>query len=131
MESQSSNPTNWHLHFLLEDFKYNIAGDTRKLGPITAPMALSADSFGNVWVYFGTGRYVYQSDKADANPQALFGLKDPLFNADRGYTLANYTGAPPPPRRFRPCWIHLNTVMTQLRKRFRRQMRLSHRFGRF
>jgi type IV pilus assembly protein PilY1 len=90
----SDSTTNWHLHFLMEEFK-NAAGDLQKIGPITAPMALSTDSFGHIWVYFGTGRYLYQSDKADANPQALFGLKDPLFNSERNYTLADFAVAAP------------------------------------
>lgn len=88
----SNSPSDWHLHFLIEEYAYNSFGDKRKLGPISAPMALSADSFNNVWIYFGTGQYLSQSDKSDPNPQALFGIKDPLFNAERNYTLPNYTG---------------------------------------
>lgn len=91
----SGNTADWNLHFLLEEFTYNSLGDKRKLGPISAPMALSTDRFGNIWVYFGSGRYVSNDDKADANPQALFGLKDPLFNQERNCTLANYTGVEP------------------------------------
>ena len=31
---------------------------------------------GNLWVYFGTGRYESQADKQDNHQQYLFGLKD-------------------------------------------------------
>ncbi len=50
-------------------------------GPITAPMSLSIDYFDNVWVYFGTGRYLSEEDKSDTDAQYLFGLVDPFFNA--------------------------------------------------
>ncbi len=57
-------------------------------GPISAPVSLASDGDTNshVWVYFGTGRYVSESDKTDAQQQYLFGVKDPLFNADRANT---------------------------------------------
>ncbi|MBW1803445.1 MAG: hypothetical protein JRJ85_22285, partial [Deltaproteobacteria bacterium] len=49
--------------------------------PITAPVALSIDNYDNAWVYVGTGRYMSQADKTDADTQYLFGLVDPFFNA--------------------------------------------------
>ena len=48
--------------------------------PITAPMALSLDRYDNIWVYFGTGRYIGQADKTYDDTQYLFGLVDPFFN---------------------------------------------------
>jgi type IV pilus assembly protein PilY1 len=48
--------------------------------PITAPMSLSLDKFDNIWVYFGTGRYIGQADKTYDDTQYLFGLVDPFFN---------------------------------------------------
>jgi type IV pilus assembly protein PilY1 len=51
-------------------------------GPITAPPAISVDQYDNVWVYFGTGRYLSNADKADKTPQYLMGIKDPFFNSD-------------------------------------------------
>jgi len=47
--------------------------------PITAPLALSLDTFDNVWMYFGTGRYIGQADKTSTNTQYLFGVVDPFF----------------------------------------------------
>ncbi|MCF8062747.1 MAG: hypothetical protein K9M82_09545, partial [Deltaproteobacteria bacterium] len=50
-------------------------------GPVTADLALSIDHFDNVWVYGGTGRYLAEDDKSSTEPQYLFGLVDPFFNA--------------------------------------------------
>lgn len=49
-------------------------------GPVTSPAALSVDSLGNAWVYFGTGRYFSETDKTSTASQYLFGIKDPFFN---------------------------------------------------
>ncbi|CAN2040574.1 type IV pilus assembly protein PilY1 [Candidatus Magnetomoraceae bacterium gMMP-15] len=51
-------------------------------GPITIPVSLSTDSFENIWVYFGTGRYISQADKTNTDTQYLFGIKDPFFKDD-------------------------------------------------
>ena len=48
--------------------------------PITAKMNLSADIFDNIWVYFGTGRYIGNDDKTTTDTQYLYGLVDPFFN---------------------------------------------------
>jgi len=50
--------------------------------PITASLAISRDELGNVWVFGGTGRYMNNDDKSDADTQYLFGIKDPFFNKD-------------------------------------------------
>lgn len=86
----TNDPTVWHHHLLAEEFKPLPAGPMMKLGPITAPMALSLDMDDNVWVYFGTGRYVSEADKTDAAPQHLFGMKDPLFHNAREYSFDGY-----------------------------------------
>jgi type IV pilus assembly protein PilY1 len=48
--------------------------------PITAPVALSLDTYGNVWVYGGSGRYLGTDDKSNSDTQYIFGIKDPFFN---------------------------------------------------
>ena len=58
--------------------------------PITAPMSLSLDSFDNVWVYFGTGRYLGEGDKDNDDTQYLFGIKDPFFNSYYDASHGNY-----------------------------------------
>ncbi len=88
----ANEPTAWHLHLLLEEFQPEIAVPPVPLGPITAPMAVSMDElpYDNVWVYFGTGRYISEDDKQDATPQHLLGIKDPLYNAARDFTSPAY-----------------------------------------
>ena len=49
--------------------------------PITSSAALSLDSFGNVWLYVGSGRYFSNEDKANTETQYMFGIKDPFFNS--------------------------------------------------
>jgi type IV pilus assembly protein PilY1 len=51
-------------------------------GPVAASVALSTDTNGNVWAFFGTGRYQTGSDKTDQTQQYFFGVKDPYFNYD-------------------------------------------------
>jgi type IV pilus assembly protein PilY1 len=50
--------------------------------PITAPLALSVDTFDNTWIYGGTGRYISIADKSTTDTQYHFGLKDPFYNKD-------------------------------------------------
>ena len=59
--------------------------------PITAPAALSIDSFDNVWVYVGSGRYLSEDDKSNSDTQYLFGVKDPFFNQAQSAYYHNYT----------------------------------------
>jgi type IV pilus assembly protein PilY1 len=63
----STNP--WQCHPL-----FNV---TR---PITSSAALSLDSFGNVWLFVGSGRYFSNEDKTNTETQYMFGIKDPFFN---------------------------------------------------
>jgi type IV pilus assembly protein PilY1 len=50
-------------------------------GPITAPMSLATDFFDNVYIYFGTGRYIWHDDKTNTDTQHLFAVADPFFNS--------------------------------------------------
>jgi len=47
--------------------------------PITAAVGLSVDALDDVWVYFGTGRYLTDDDKTNEDQQYMIGLRDPLF----------------------------------------------------
>jgi type IV pilus assembly protein PilY1 len=51
-------------------------------GPVTAAPSLSMDEMGNLWVYFGTGRYLTDDDKTNTDPQFLYGIKDRFFNPE-------------------------------------------------
>jgi type IV pilus assembly protein PilY1 len=81
-------PENWKLHLIMETLP---SGDA--IGPVTAHMNMSSDNDSNIWVYFGTGKYVSITDRSNSDSQYLFGLKDPLFNAARGYVSAAYDSA--------------------------------------
>ena len=63
-----ADPTQWSLETVLN-----------APGPITAPVSLGVDSDDNVWVYFGTGRFLADGDKTDDATQYAIGVKDPLF----------------------------------------------------
>lgn len=49
--------------------------------PITIEPSLSTDFSKNIWVFFGTGRYLSEADKKTNDVQYLYGIKDPFFNA--------------------------------------------------
>jgi type IV pilus assembly protein PilY1 len=51
--------------------------------PVTAAPAAAVgtdDSGSSLWIYFGTGRFLSNADKADLSEQYLVGLKDPYYN---------------------------------------------------
>jgi len=77
----SGVPTNWSNSIMYSGLD---------AGPITSGISLSVDSKGNVWTYFGTGRYVDHNDKTDQNEQYFFGMKDPFFNFDHQTAPNNY-----------------------------------------
>jgi len=66
------DPNNWTLTHMF-DADYGITA---------APAAAvgTADSNYSLWLYFGTGRYLANSDKADTTQQYLYGIKDPYYN---------------------------------------------------
>jgi type IV pilus assembly protein PilY1 len=61
---------------------YNAStGVTVEMGPITDAPSVTVDDANKVWVFFGTGRYLSNSDKTNTEQQYLFGLKDNVMNA--------------------------------------------------
>lgn len=55
--------------------------------PIMAPANATTDDDGNRWVFFGTGRFLSQADKLNADPQSYYGIKEPFIeNADNSKT---------------------------------------------
>ena len=59
--------------------------------PVTASPTVAKDSKDNVWVYFGTGRFIDISDKTSTDQQAFYGIKDvckPWLSANYGCTTA-------------------------------------------
>jgi type IV pilus assembly protein PilY1 len=66
------DPSTWTLTHMF-DADYGITA---------APAAAvgTADSNYSLWLYFGTGRYLANADKADTTQQYLYGIKDPYYN---------------------------------------------------
>jgi|Deesub1362B_J571_1020462.scaffolds.fasta_scaffold00033_14 type IV pilus assembly protein PilY1 len=69
------NPANWDLTLLIDLGK-----------PVTAPGAATMDEFGNLWVYFGSGRLFYDDDETDIEEQVFVGIKDDTVST---YTYAD------------------------------------------
>ena len=68
---------------ILDTFNdYNsVSGVTVEMGPMTAAPSVTIDDTNKVWVFFGTGRYLSNSDKTDTSQQYLFGIKDNVMNS--------------------------------------------------
>ncbi len=62
---------------------------TVEMGPITTAPSVTIDDANKVWVFFGTGRYLSNSDKTNTEQQYLFGIKDSVMNS--GCTQTNTT----------------------------------------
>ncbi len=53
-------------------------------GPITASPEFAFDSQGNLWCYFGTGKYFGETDKTSTNQQYIYGVKDTCWGYNNG-----------------------------------------------
>jgi type IV pilus assembly protein PilY1 len=69
-----------------------VTGTTVEMGPVTTAPSVTIDDANKVWVFFGTGRYLSNSDKTNTEQQYLFGLKDNVMNS--GCTQTNTTNCP-------------------------------------
>jgi len=79
-----TNPTNWQFSLM-----FNAEG------PITDAPAASIDERNNFWVFFGTGRYYSDADRADLTTQYMYGMKDPYYNRSMYYVGAPVAGKNP------------------------------------
>lgn len=68
--NNDTNPANWKMYNM-----YNSAVSQS----ITSAPAVSTGSQNNLWIFFGTGRFLNSTDKADATTQAFYGIKDPCW----------------------------------------------------
>lgn len=74
-----SDPSKWELHELI---------DTDR--PVTAaPNVGFKDD--DVWVYFGTGRFLTYEDKQDNSTQYFFGVKEPKFTSSNAFNFSSVT----------------------------------------
>lgn len=60
---------------------FNIGASWEYLGPTTSSPTVTLDDAGEVWVFFGTGRFLSTADKADTSTQYLLGLKDSVLRS--------------------------------------------------
>ena len=60
---------------------FNIGASWEYLGPMTSSPTVTLDDAGEVWVFFGTGRFLSTTDKADTSTQYLLGLKDSVLRS--------------------------------------------------
>jgi len=65
------------------------SGTIVEMGPVTTAPSVTIDDANKVWVFFGTGRYLSNSDKTNTEQQYLFGIKDSVMNS--GCTQTNTT----------------------------------------
>ena len=64
---------------MIDTFTDPVSG-TVQIGPVTAAPTWTLDDSNQMWIFFGTGRYLGNSDKVDNNIQQLFGMKDSVVN---------------------------------------------------
>ncbi len=77
---QDENPENWDLTLVMELNK-----------PITAAGGATLDEYGNLWIYFGTGRLFYDGDETDLERQVFVGIKDDTVSTYTYTDLFNVT----------------------------------------
>jgi type IV pilus assembly protein PilY1 len=62
---EDTDPTTWTLHQVIDLNR-----------PITAEGSVATDNRGNIWIYFGTGKYFSNVDVGDNTTQLYVGIKD-------------------------------------------------------
>jgi type IV pilus assembly protein PilY1 len=62
---------------MLDTFTMN--SGSKSLGPMTSSATVTLDDTGEVWVFFGTGRFLSTADKSDTTTQYILGLKDSVL----------------------------------------------------
>jgi type IV pilus assembly protein PilY1 len=60
---------------------FNIGASWAYLAPVTSSPTVTLDDTGEVWVFFGTGRFLSVADKSDTSTQYLLGIKDSVLRA--------------------------------------------------
>jgi type IV pilus assembly protein PilY1 len=58
---------------------FDIGAGWAYLGPLTSSPTVTLDDVGEVWVFFGTGRFLSTADKSDTSTQYLLGVKDSVL----------------------------------------------------
>ena len=72
----SSSPSSWGVAMSGQPLFRAVDG-AGNAQPISGGLALGVESFGdNLWILFGTGRYIQQSDITDQSQQTVYGIID-------------------------------------------------------
>jgi type IV pilus assembly protein PilY1 len=66
-----TNPVNWTMSTFFSSTT-----------PVTASGTATIDEHDNIWIYFGTGKYYNNADKADTTAQYFYGIKEPCPYGD-------------------------------------------------
>jgi type IV pilus assembly protein PilY1 len=85
---RKSNPANWVLSSLFDpdpgatsSDPDDVTGSTPKdMGPLLVAPSVSKDIYGNLWVFFGTGRLRNSSDLSNSDQQRFYGIKDKCWD---------------------------------------------------
>jgi Tfp pilus assembly protein, tip-associated adhesin PilY1 len=78
----NQNPTTWaYSNNPSVLFSTNEAGNG-KSQPLTSGATAAFDESFNLWVYFGTGKFMGTTDKTDSFQQAFYGIKEPCSKFD-------------------------------------------------
>jgi type IV pilus assembly protein PilY1 len=80
----AEDPTTWVSPSVL--FDTTATGMSK---PLTSSAAAAFDEQYNLWVYFGTGKFMGTTDKPDSYQQTFYGIKDPCATASCSTTVAN------------------------------------------
>lgn len=85
LTKEDVNPANWSWSNVIDG-----------VGPVTSAVAKLQDKRrGQLWLYFGTGRYYFEQETADdrEGQRALYGIKDPCYSA-AGFELTSSCPSP-------------------------------------
>jgi type IV pilus assembly protein PilY1 len=67
--NNKTDPNQWNLSMV---FRLDV--------PLTSGAAASMDEYGNLWVFFGSGKYLSEADKGDTRTNYFIGLRDAYWN---------------------------------------------------
>jgi type IV pilus assembly protein PilY1 len=80
IDTDNNDPTAWSLSTFFSSDK-----------PITSTPTAALDPFGRLWLFWGSGRYFSDTDKADSSIQRLYGVWDPGAGSFAEANLNNVT----------------------------------------
>lgn len=87
---EDTDPANWDNSVLYDPSPTQADADPdqgKDMGPLLVSPSISKDPYGNLWVFFGTGRLRSQTDMSNSDQQAFHAVKDGCWEKrDAAYT---------------------------------------------